>query len=58
MKEDNQFGQRGQYMKINYISHCYTGMSQAMLETVMQKSAHMYLHPWLREDASGLRMKQ
>lgn len=40
---DNQFGQDGQHVEINNTSHCYTGMSPAMLGTAMQKSAHRYL---------------
>lgn len=41
--EDNQFEQQGQHTEINYTSHCYAGMSLAVVGTAMQRSAHMYL---------------
>lgn len=45
MKGDYQFGQQSQHREINHTPHCYAGMSQAMLGTAMQKSAHVYLLP-------------
>lgn len=57
--EDNQFEKQGQHAEINYTSHCYTGMSLAMVGTTMQRSAHMYLLSTVASgDGDGLRIKQ